>query len=328
MSRLPLPAAPITTTTAVSTPSSGPVASMEDVPIKAIDILLVIVAQKLKKQVDEIPLSKSIKDLVGGKSTLQNEILGDLQQEFASAPEKGEELPLEVLGSALGSGFSGALGRYSMGLISHLIGGKMHGGFNSSAIKSYLRKNWGLGSSRSDGVLLLGTTLKPPKRLASEAEGKSWLDSIVSVYAQRSGISLASPGAGGASRGGAGGAVINTEEFLSKFQSDQQKFTAQHVELYMRYLGRDSRTGEVTFNQEKVTSLALQAKLDSIDRELEDVPGFEFTSRTSHYKFTTPLTNGSHGHTLAVAIAIGQSHSFYAIPQHLELQIAKLRLQL
>ena len=111
---------------------------MEDVPIKAIDILLVIVAQKLKKKVDEIPLSKSIKDLVGGKSTLQSEILGDLQQEFASAPEKGEELPLEELGSALGSSFSGALGKYSTGLISRLIGGKMPGGFNLSAIKSYL----------------------------------------------------------------------------------------------------------------------------------------------------------------------------------------------
>jgi fatty acid synthase subunit alpha len=263
------PAAPVTTTTAVSTPSSGPVASMEDVPIKAIDILLVIVAQKLKKRVDEIPLSKSIKDLVGGKSTLQNEILGDLQQEFASAPEKGEELPLEELGSALGSGFSGALGKYSTGLISRLIGGKMPGGFNSSAIKSYLSKSWGLGSSRSDGVLLLGTTLEPPKRLASEAEGKSWLDGVVSAYAQRSGISLASPGAGGASGGGGGGAVINSEEFL-KFQSDQQKFAAQHVELYMRYLGRDSRAGEVAFDQEKATSLALQAKLDSINREHGD----------------------------------------------------------
>jgi fatty acid synthase subunit alpha, fungi type len=54
------PAASVTTTTADSTPSSGPVATMEDVPIKAIDILLVVVAQKLKKRVDEIPLSKSI----------------------------------------------------------------------------------------------------------------------------------------------------------------------------------------------------------------------------------------------------------------------------
>ena len=264
-----IPVTPVTTSTAVSTPSSGPVASIEDVPIKAIDILLVIVAQKLKKRVDEIPLSKSIKDLVGGKSTLQNEILGDLQQEFASAPEKGEELSLEELGSALGSGFSGALGKYSTSLISRLIGGKMPGGFNLSAIKSYLSKSWGLGSSRSDGVLLLGTTLEPPKRLASEAEGKSWLDGVVSVYAQRSGISLASPGAGGASGGGEGGAVINSEEFL-KFQSDQQKFAAQHVELYMRYLARDSRAGEVAFDQEKATSLALQARLDSINREHGD----------------------------------------------------------
>ena len=263
------PAVPVTTSTAVSTPSSGPVASVEEVPIKAIDILLVIVARKLKKRVDEIPLSKSIKDLVGGKSTLQNEILGDLQQEFASAPEKGEELPLEELGSALRSSFSGTLGKYSTGLISRLIGGKMPGGFNSSAIKNYLSKSWGLGPSRSDGVLLLGTTLEPPKRLASEGEGKSWLDGVVSVYAQRSGISLASPGAGGASGGGGGGAVINSEEFL-KFQSDQQNFAAQHVELYMRYLGRDSRAGEVAFDQEKATSLALQAKLDSINREHGD----------------------------------------------------------
>ena len=36
------PAAPVTTSTIVSTPSTGPVASMEDVPIKAIDILLVL----------------------------------------------------------------------------------------------------------------------------------------------------------------------------------------------------------------------------------------------------------------------------------------------
>lgn len=56
----------------------------------------------------------------------------------------------------------------------------------------------GVGSSRSDGVLLLGTTLEPPKRLTSEAEGKSWLDGVVSVYAQCSGISLVVSGAGGA----------------------------------------------------------------------------------------------------------------------------------
>jgi fatty acid synthase subunit alpha, fungi type len=61
-----VPVAPTPVTTTVSTPLSGPVAKMEDVPNKAIDILLVIVAQKLEKRVrvDKIPLSKSIKDLV------------------------------------------------------------------------------------------------------------------------------------------------------------------------------------------------------------------------------------------------------------------------
>jgi fatty acid synthase subunit alpha, fungi type len=121
---------------------------------------------------------------------------------------QGDELPLEELGW-----FSGALGKYSTGLVSRLIGGKMPGVFNSSAIKSYLSKNLGLGSSRSDRVLLLGTTLEPP---------------------------------------------------------DQQKFAAQHVELYMRYFGRDSRAGEAAFDQENATNLALQAKLDSINREHGD----------------------------------------------------------
>jgi len=76
----------------------------------------------LKKAVNEIPLSKSNKDFVGGKSTLQNEILGDLGQEFSSAPEKGEDLSLEELGAALAIGHS--LGKYISGLISRLVSGK------------------------------------------------------------------------------------------------------------------------------------------------------------------------------------------------------------
>jgi fatty acid synthase subunit beta len=141
-------------------------------------------------------------------------------------------------------------------------------GFNASAIKSYLSKSWGLGPSRSDGVLLLATTLEPPKRLGSDAEAKSWLDGVVAVYAQRSGISLSSPGTGAAG-GGSGGATINSEEFI-KFQAEQEQFAAQHIELYMRYLGRDSRAGEIAFDQEKANSAALRAKLDSITKEHGD----------------------------------------------------------
>lgn len=251
----------------VAAPAGNAVA-VEDAPIKAMDILTVIIAQKLKKKVEEIPASKSVKDLVQGKSTLQNEILGDLGQEFSSAPEKGEELPLEELGSALENGFSGNLGKYTSGLVSRLISGKMPGGFNASAIKSYLSKTWGLGPSRADGVLLHGTTMEPPKRLGSEAEAKAWLDTVVAAYAQRAGITLSTGGGAGGAAGG-GGAVINSEEFL-QFRADQEKFALQQIEVYMRYLKRDSREGEIKFDIEKASVAALQARLDAISREHGD----------------------------------------------------------
>lgn len=55
---------------------SGPVAQVDDAPVQAVDVLRAIIAQKLKKGFSDVPLSKAIKDLVNGKSTLQNEILG------------------------------------------------------------------------------------------------------------------------------------------------------------------------------------------------------------------------------------------------------------
>jgi hypothetical protein len=45
------------------TTTAGHAISIEDVPICAVDILAIIDSQKLKKQLSEIPLSKSIKDL-------------------------------------------------------------------------------------------------------------------------------------------------------------------------------------------------------------------------------------------------------------------------
>lgn len=63
---------------AAPAPSSGPAAQVADAPVQAVDIVRSLIAQKLKKSLAEIPLSKAIKDLVNGKSTLQNEILGGL----------------------------------------------------------------------------------------------------------------------------------------------------------------------------------------------------------------------------------------------------------
>lgn len=193
--------------------SSGPAASVADEPLKAIDTLRVIIAQKMKKAVADISLSKSIKDLVGGKSTLQNEILGDLQAEFSSAPEKGEEMPLEELGGALNVGYSGTLGRYTTGLVSRMVGGKLPGGFGLSAVKAHLSKQWGLRPGRTDGALLIALIMEPAKRLGSEGDTKACLDTVAQAYAQQSGITLSSGGGVAASGGSSGGAVVDCLSF-------------------------------------------------------------------------------------------------------------------
>jgi fatty acid synthase subunit alpha len=57
-------AAPIA---AAPAPSAGPAAQVPDAPVQAIEIVRALIAQKLKKSLEEVPLSKAIKDLVGGK---------------------------------------------------------------------------------------------------------------------------------------------------------------------------------------------------------------------------------------------------------------------
>ena len=61
------PAAAAPAAAAPAAPSAGPAAAVADEPVQAIDIVRALIAQKLKKPMADIPLSKAIKDLVGGK---------------------------------------------------------------------------------------------------------------------------------------------------------------------------------------------------------------------------------------------------------------------
>ena len=244
----------------------GPAASVPDEPLKATDTLRVIIAQKLKKSVGDISLQKNIKDMVGGKSTLQNEILGDLQAEFSSAPEKGEELPLDELGAALNVGYAGILGKHTSGLVSRMVGSKLPGGFGISAVKAHLSKQWGLGPGRTDGALLIGLTMEPPKRLGSEGDAKVWLDSVAQSYAQQAGISLSSGGGGGGGGAASGGAVVDSEA-LNKLQALQDEFVSQQVDVLLRYLKRDGREGFRLADAQKIDGESLQLQLDAINRE-------------------------------------------------------------
>ncbi|PLB39740.1 trifunctional fatty acid synthase subunit FAS2 [Aspergillus candidus] len=242
-------------------PSAGPAAAVEDAPVTAVDVLRSLVAQKLKKGLSDIPLSKAIKDLVGGKSTLQNEILGDLGKEFGSTPEKPEDIPLDELGAAMQATFNGQLGKQSLSLIARMVSSKMPGGFNITAVRKYLETRWGLGSGRQDGVLLLAITMEPPARIGSEADAKAYLDDVANKYAAAAGISLSTPTAGGDAAGGAGGMMMDPAA-IDALTKDQRALFKQQLELIARYLKMDLRAGQKAFITSQETQKTLQAQLD------------------------------------------------------------------
>ncbi|KAK3067120.1 beta subunit of fatty acid synthetase, partial [Teratosphaeriaceae sp. CCFEE 6253] len=221
-------------------PGAGPAAAVADAPVGAVDIVRVLVAQKLKKPLADIPLSKAIKDLVGGKSTLQNEILGDLGKEFGSTPEKPEDTPLDELGASMQATFNGQLGKQSTSLIARLVSSKMPGGFNITAVRKHLETRWGLGAGRQDGVLLMGLTMEPAARLGSENDAKAWLDDVAQKYAAQAGINLSSgPAAGDAGAGGGG--MMMDPAALDALTKDQRALFKQQLELFARYLKMDLR---------------------------------------------------------------------------------------
>lgn len=258
--------APAAAAPAPAASSGGAAAEVPDVPVPAIDTVRCILAQKLKKPLAEIPPSKSIRDLVGGKSVMANEIQADLLQEFGNMPERGEELPVEELGSALNAGYSGTLGKYTSGLVTRMVGGKLPGSMNMAAVKSHLQKSWGLGPGRTDAVLLVCLTQEPAKRLGSDVEGKAWLDSAVTAYSAQAGIQLSQGGSGGGSGGGGGGATISSEE-LEKLESRHNDHARRQIQILERYInidGRESARKAESFQQELQE---LRDHLDSIHAE-------------------------------------------------------------
>ncbi|KAF3939635.1 hypothetical protein ABW19_dt0203534 [Dactylella cylindrospora] len=261
-------AAPAAVAAAPPPPSAGPAAAVPDAAVTATEILRSLIAQKLKKNLTDIPLSKAIKDLVGGKSTLQNEILGDLQKEFGSTPEKPEDAPLDELGAAMQQTFNGQLGKHSSAMIARMISSKMPGGFNMTSARKYLETRWGLGPGRQDGVLLLAITMEPAARLGSENDAKAFFDDVTQKYAAASGVSLSSPAAGGAAAAGAG--LMMDPAAIDALTKDQRALFKQQLELLARYLKMDLRAGDKAHIGSKDSQSILQAQLDLWNAEHGD----------------------------------------------------------
>ncbi|KAJ2897641.1 fatty acid synthase alpha subunit Lsd1, partial [Coemansia aciculifera] len=245
-------------------------APLVDAPLQALDVVLAVVAHKTKRFLADVSPQKSIKALVGGKSTLQNEIVGDLHKEFGSkVPDKAEDLSLQDLAAAIGV-FGGGLGKHTQAQLARLFSNKMPGGFSLSSARSTLQLVYGLGPQRQDALLLVALTMEPTSRLSGDAEAKAWLDSVAQAYATKAGISYAATsGIAGSSGGQSGASTISSAE-MEKMQQKQHEHIWQQIQVLARYAGIDTREGARLAESEQLKSAQAQAKLDNIQAEFGD----------------------------------------------------------
>ncbi|KAJ2490065.1 fatty acid synthase alpha subunit Lsd1 [Coemansia sp. RSA 2050] len=252
-----------------------------DVPLKSVFVIRTVIAQKLKRPLSEVSADRSVKDLTGGKSTLQNEILGDLLKEFnlspsGPIPDRPDEISLNDLSAGLGSsgGGSGAmrtLGKHTSAQVARLFSTKMPGGVTQSAVRRRLESEHGIARPhQQDAVLLLALTMEPGARLGSEQDAHTWLGSVVQAYAQACGIVLGANGNSAKSNSAQQGkqaVVINSQEF-DRAQAAQRALALQQVEAYAQYLGLDIRAGYRLAEKSAATGQQTQHQLDALSDEL------------------------------------------------------------
>ncbi|KAJ2909438.1 fatty acid synthase alpha subunit Lsd1, partial [Coemansia aciculifera] len=265
-------------TTVVGSSPQSPLAAEEiaDVPLQGIFVIRSVIAQKLKRPLSEVSGDRSVRDLTGGKSTLQNEILGDLLKEFnltpsGPIPDRPDEISLHELAAGLNQSKNSSqqsLGKHTTAQIARLFSTKMPGGVTQSAVRRRLETEHGIGRAhQKDAVLLLALTMEPTSRLAGEAEANAWLDSAVQAYAQASGIVLGATVKHMASKDRQNTVVINSQAFDSA-QAAQRALSLQQVEAHSQYLGLDMRAGLRQAEQCAADAQQAQQQLLALSDEL------------------------------------------------------------
>lgn len=253
--RAAAPAAGIPVAAAPAAASGEMTISAPDAPLPVLDVVRTIVALKIRKSYDQVPGTATIQSLVGGKSALQNEILGDISAEFGISAPGAESMPLTDLAKHA-TGYS-QMGKITSGFVGKLISSKFPGGFTLSSVKSHLSKK-GFGQGRSDAILVRALTMDPTN-FGSEDEARTWLDKVISQYCSENGITM-----GAASSGAAvGGAVAIDTRALAELEGKNMLFYKRQLEVLNEVLGNAGLSAEEKLRRiSEAARLKIQQDLD------------------------------------------------------------------
>ncbi|KAF1953733.1 hypothetical protein CC80DRAFT_450192, partial [Byssothecium circinans] len=180
------------TTRTSSSETANSTAAVPDCPLPGSLVLRMLIARRLKRSLAQMPSSfdKSIRDLSGGKSILQNEMVSNLVGEFGEqrVPDGVEDMALSELDSRFGS--MGSMGKISGALVGRLLSNKMPVGCNQAFLREHLAAKWGLGPGRQGAVLICALVSEPAVRLASVKEALELIDDATQQYAAWCGLAL------------------------------------------------------------------------------------------------------------------------------------------
>ncbi|RAH70197.1 uncharacterized protein BO66DRAFT_451690 [Aspergillus aculeatinus CBS 121060] len=249
-------------------------APSKDVTLSARHITLAMTAQKLRRPFDQVPMAKTIRDLSGGmpgKSTLQNELTGDLVAEFGRVPEGVEDMSLIALGEALQGGFSGKPGKQMSMLISKFMSSKLPAGFNNQgAMQDFLKLKWGLDKPQSIILLCFATTMEPASRLASADEVRSYLDGLVEHYAAFEGIAFAAMGGQDSTVNNSSSTTMMSSADFESLRSEQKELYRKQYKVLAAYLQPDEQALDVDSIQLLICLQAMENQLQQWNAELDE----------------------------------------------------------
>ena len=203
-----------------------------------------------------------------GKSTLQNELIGDFYNEFSTLPERPEDVPLKDLGAAAAAADPELkLGKTSAALVAKLISSKMPARFNAHSIRKYLAEKWGFGPSRQTSVLLFALASEPQSRLSSFKAAEEYLDDVLPKYAESCGVALQVRLHRTDEKANATQIVDST--MLTELSKSHKKMASKQFKALSEYLQSDLPNPSVILGSEALVA-EMQQKLDTWTAEFSE----------------------------------------------------------
>ena len=232
--------------------ASKPKGSSGGAPINlefnSLHLLKLLLALKLKIGVDKIDANKTIRELCGGRSALQNEIMADIQKEFIISGEGLEQLPVEGVAEKLKINSNTPFNT----IVDVVLSRSLPSGSSRSSMANYWVQEWNVNPT-STAVLIchsIAPSISPSDRLPDESALNSWLDKVIQDYSQLNGLPAPSKRSAGSSDDGSTSlvAAIDPKQFesLLKLFEKQRDAISQFIQDSSSVDARENQPATIT----------------------------------------------------------------------------------